>query len=404
MLVYLIQITLNLSITYIIYKYVLENLKIHRFNRFYLLISVILSLLLPLNFVNINTSFPEVKSTITEISEIIIIQNDSTTQVTTSFFNLTTILYAMYFLGLGISIFKYCRHLYTLQNLKKQGKQVIENEQSFVLLSNTKHPFTFGKTIYLPNDIEIDDSNPIIIHEKVHVKQNHSLDILFIELLQCLFWFHPIFYFLKNSIALNHEFLADNEVTINQINTADYLKLLLNQTYESNELPLSSSFNFNLTKKRFIMITKKDNPFKNALSITIACAAITFTGILSTQAQEKKAKIETAIKVDEKAEYPGGIEAFQNYFISSFHSDNIKKDNSEERIKVILQFNIEKDGSVADAEIFRSDAEEEVNNLMLDILKKSKKWKPAKIAGKTIKSQFTLPITILVDDSNTDSQ
>lgn len=233
------------------------------------------------------------------------------------------------------------------------------------------------------------------------MRQKHSLDILLIELLQCVFWFHPIFLFFKKSIALNHEFLADDEVTRKQINTADYLKLLLNQTYESNEIPLSSSFNFNLTKKRFIMITKKNNPFKNAMSMTLACAALTFTGVVSTQAQEKNTNTEAAIQVHEKAEPIGGILKFQQDFISKIHTDLIQKDDDGKKAQTILQFNVDIDGSIVDAQILRSNIGEEASKEMLEVLKNAGKWKPAKIDGKIVKSQFTLPITIEIQDTQT---
>lgn len=61
---------------------------------------------------------------------------------------------------------------------------------------------------------------------------------------------------------------------------------------------------------------------------------------------------------------------------------------------VILQFNVDTDGSITDAKIFRSNVDEESNKMMLEALKNSGKWKPAKIDGKAVKSQFTLPITI----------
>lgn len=405
MLVYLIQITLNLTLTYIIYKWTLENLKTHRFNRFYLLTAVILSLLLPSISINSNTSLPELQSSITEISEIII--NPNEIQKTETIFNWAGLIYLIYFIGFGVSIYKFTNSIIRLLNLKKLGRQVKKDQQHFVLLTSVKTPFTFASTIYLPEFTPIDMSDDIIQHEIAHVKQKHSLDILLIELLHCFFWFHPIFFFFKKSIALNHEFLADDEVTSNRTNSAEYLKLLLNQTYDNNELPLSSSFNFNLTKKRFIMITRKNNPLKNALSITLACAAITLTGITSTQAQEKKTKNEqtkSAIQVDENAEPIGGMPKFQQDFISKIHTNLIQKDDNEKKSQIILQFNVDIDGSIVDAQILRSNIGEKASKEILEVLKNAEKWKPAKIAGKAVKSQFTLPIIIEIPNTQPTSK
>lgn len=394
MLAYLLQITLNLTFTYVIYRWVLENLKTHRFNRFYLLLSVVTSLALPLFSISFNNSLPTYQTSISEISTVFISLEKEDITNTASTFNWSTLLFFVYLIGVGIALLKFNRNIYKLISLRKQGRLLNQNRQNFVFLTNIQHPFTFVNTIYLPENTSIEEPNEIILHELVHVKQKHSLDILFIELLHCFFWFHPLFYYFKTAIALNHEFLADYEVTKQHKNTNDYLKLLLTQTYESNEVPLSSSFNFNLTKKRFIMITKKNNPFQNVLSIALACVALIFTGVLSTQAQEKDTKTEAAIRVDEKAEPIGGMLKFQEYVVSSFKVDTTKIDFSQEKTMIILQFNIETDGSIVDVEILRSNVGEEANEMMLDILKNSGKWKPAKIDGKAVKSQFTLPITI----------
>lgn len=394
MLVYLLQITLNLTFTYVIYRWVLENLKTHRFNRFFLLFSVAASLALPLFSISFNNSLPTYQTRISEISAVFINLEKENSTNTTSTFNWYTLLFFVYLIGVGIALFKFNRNIYKLISLRKQGRLLNQNRQNFVFLTNIQHPFTFGNTIYLPENTSIEKPNEIILHELVHVRQKHSLDILFIELLHCFFWFHPLFYFFKIAIALNHEFLADYEVTNQRKNTDEYLKLLLTQTYENNEIPLSSSFNFNLTKKRFIMITKKNNPFKNALSIALACATLTLTGVLSTQAQEKDTQIEAAIQVDEKAEPIGGMLKFQQYVISKVNTEHIKVEENQEKTMVILQFNVDTDGSITDAKIFRSNVDEESNKMMLEALKNSGKWKPAKIDGKAVKSQFTLPITI----------
>ncbi|HBY69604.1 MAG TPA: peptidase M56, partial [Flavobacteriaceae bacterium] len=67
----------------------------------------------------------------------------------------------------------------------------------------------------------------VLLHEHAHAKQMHSVDILFIELLHVLFWFNPLFIFLKRSMKLNHEFLADRAVLKQGAETSVYQKLLL---------------------------------------------------------------------------------------------------------------------------------------------------------------------------------
>ena len=92
--------------------------------------------------------------------------------------------------------------------------------------------------------------------------QRHTFDVLLIEFLKIIFWFNPIFYILKKSIQLNHEFLADTKVITNHKNISEYQYLLLNKTAWNNEYYLASNLNYLLTKKRLLMMTKQSSRTK----------------------------------------------------------------------------------------------------------------------------------------------
>jgi beta-lactamase regulating signal transducer with metallopeptidase domain len=366
---------------------------------------MIFSLILPLISIPNHSLDLVFDSKISEINEIIITPSAirETTQ-SSPFLTLQTLLYLVYFAGFSIAFFKFCNGIYDLDKLRKKGQSVQKHQYHFVLLPFVKTPFTFGKYVYLPQDTAIDFSDTIIRHELVHVNQQHTIDILLAELLKCMFWFHPMFYLFKNSIALNHEFLADNQIIRNQSEADNYLQLLLHQTYQQNEMSLSSSFNFNLTKKRFIMISKNNNPLKNALSIVFAFAGLFLAGMISVNAQERKT-IDTQTKekvyeaVDQQAEYVGGMAAFQKYFISNFRTNEATEGkNIGKRTMIIVQFIIEKDGSVNDINILKSELSEQGNQNIISIMENCPKWIPAKHHDEVVRSQFTLPITIQVQD------
>ena len=100
----------------------------------------------------------------------------------------------------------------------------------------------------------------IIDHERAHVIQRHTLDVLLIELLLILFWFNPVFYLCRNAIRLNHEYLADEAVISKHKNTQLYQHLIINNTALLNGLKfksaLSCPFNYIKTKKRLKMMSK----------------------------------------------------------------------------------------------------------------------------------------------------
>ena len=60
--------------------------------------------------------------------------------------------------------------------------------------------FSFFNTIFLGDQISELRKATIYKHELVHVKQWHTLDLLFFEALRILFWFNPLVYIFQNRI------------------------------------------------------------------------------------------------------------------------------------------------------------------------------------------------------------
>ena len=103
------------------------------------------------------------------------------------------------------------------------------------MLKQLINPHTFFNYIFL-NKTKFENRalpKEVILHEETHAKQKHSLDILFIELLQIVFWFQPLIWLYKTRIKLNHEFLADQAVIDNGFEPANYQNTLL--SYSSND-------------------------------------------------------------------------------------------------------------------------------------------------------------------------
>jgi hypothetical protein len=90
----------------------------------------------------------------------------------------------------------------------------------------------------------------IIRHERVHTKQWHSLDVLVVELLAALFWFHPVVYLLKREVKLNLEYIADEQVLLEGADRKAYQYHLLRMSAPATRLPAVTYFNFSYLKSR----------------------------------------------------------------------------------------------------------------------------------------------------------
>ncbi len=193
--------------------------------------------------------------------------------------------------GLFFSI-KFFRNLYNLfqkiqQNPKYQNSSFIN-----ILLNETIIPHTFFNYIFL-NKTQFESNeipDEVMLHEEAHARQKHSLDLVFIEILQIVFWFNPLFYFLKRSIKLNHEFLADRTILNAGTETSGYQRILLAfsspDSYRDAYTPsLAHSINYSSIKKRFTVM--KTRTSKRAILLRsillLPLLAILIYGFSTTQ-------------------------------------------------------------------------------------------------------------------------
>lgn len=254
MIDFIITSSICLTIFLAAYHLLLEKEKMHTFNRFYLLSSIVISLLIP--FLN----FEIIKEIPVEVSETVMVETIIPSQavfVEEETSVLPLIIWSLYgLITFGLFI-RFGKNILELISKTKSNPTVKYQNANLVLLDEKVLPHTFWNSIF----INFDDYNrrniedELYTHELVHVTQKHTFDILFIETLKTIFWFNPLFYFYKKAIQLNHEFLADEEVVKSCDNVPFYQTLLLQKT-SINQVFLTSNLNYLVTKKRLIMMTK----------------------------------------------------------------------------------------------------------------------------------------------------
>ncbi len=256
MITYILKSSLCLALLLIFYHLFLEKEKMHRFNRFFLLVSILFSFLAPLYIIYIK-SITRITPSLSNNFIITTIENQSSNE------GLTYINYITIFYGIITSLFfvRFIKNLTKIiNNIRKNEKIKIKNA-TIVLVDEPIPTHTFLKYIFInKQDYNSDKIAPqLLTHELTHVYQKHTLDILLTEFLQSLFWINPVYYFLKKAIKLNHEFLADINVIQSHKNIKEYQYLLLNKTVRNSNYYLASNLNYSLTKKRLLMMTNQSS-------------------------------------------------------------------------------------------------------------------------------------------------
>lgn len=297
------KIILLLGISFLcwlIYKLVLADHKLFVFNRFFLLGAVVISLIVP--FVQIDIA--QENNLVTRTVNLYYIQEVIIGTAPQSSFNWYKFIVYGY---IAITTFFIIRFILSILQIShriyKNENKTVDNIH-YVLLDNKQIPYCFLNYIFVPREdfINRNIESEILQHEQAHLFQKHTLDIMFIELVMAFAWFNPFFWLIKQSITANHEFLADEHTLRLSKDIQHYRKLIISKTMAPYHNQFASNFNFLLTKKRFIMMTKQTSKNKvRILKLSGAALLIAATAFgISMNAKEKES-ITTSLttKLDE---------------------------------------------------------------------------------------------------------
>ena len=443
------------AIFILLYFVFLEKEKNHHFKRFYLLISALFSVLVPL--LSIPYGSIEVVERINQNnSELLILPE--TKLVETTVFTLENLVLGIYILGFSLLFLKFSWGIFKLIKDIKFSEKIKQDHYQFILKQNKFTQYSFWNAIFLNKSdfLEGKIDYKIILHEKAHVNQKHSIDVIFTEIMLCVFWFNPTFYFYRKAIVTNHEFLADEAVLSQNKDIISYQKLILNELI-SEKIFFTHPFNLNNTKKRIVMMTNKLNKIAKMKSyLTLPISAILFfafvekvpakvemknvrnkqTPRLEANAQkydnqslikeksliekegivlkndtikQKKQKVEKIqpedaemipppppvpeITSQTEPEFPGGMNALIQKFAENFDASKI--DGSKKLINGVINIIVSEDGKKYNA--YYEFENENFKNAAQTAIEKSLKgvtWKSGTLNGKPVASQLKLPITM----------
>jgi len=322
---------------YLIYIAFLAKEKTHRFNRFYLLTTLLVSLIVP--FINlpplaglstISTSAVSDNFVVNTVKQI----NDNSLQSVPMTNRQFSMLIFIYFSIGAIFLLRFLFNLSRLVFIIRNQQSIKSRNASFILMDKPIMPFTFLNYIfvnrqdYLSNQVD----NLLLEHELAHVSQKHSIDVIIIELCQIILWLNPILILYKKAIKLNHEFMADNSVIESSKKPIAYQNLLVNVSSIQLSPYFANSFNSSLTKKRLIMISRKKSPIWVATSKKLL--AIVVVVLISSAFVFGQEKSERNIS------FKGTWEYSQKDFIGT----KIQNDNGQisfKEVKMVLSNNVD---------------------------------------------------------------
>lgn len=275
-MIYLFKSIACLLVLLLVHRLLLQKEAMHRFNRFFLLFSVVVSFLIPLYTIEVPEEI--VTMPVEVVTEPVYFdaasqdfnQEQVSAPIQESQFNWKYLFLGIYTLISLLFFYRFVRNISILVNQIQRNVKINYRDQTLVLLKEDSLPFSFLKYIFISeSDLENGKfTDAVFEHERTHVIERHSWDNLFIEALLVPFWFHPGLHWAKLAIKLNHEFIAD-EVALRSTPLEKYESQLLAMMLSEQRYGLVSSLNFSLTKKRFEMMKRKSMNSKSWIKILV---------------------------------------------------------------------------------------------------------------------------------------
>jgi len=250
MMNYLIESSICITLFYGLYHLVFRDATAHYANRLYLLTSLIISVLIP------TLSLPLFKN------QIIYSYSPSLPVGYVKFlpdeavpFDWSILWFGIYITGVVISFLVFFIGIFKILRIIQKGESANYRGHSIIYTATDITLCSFGKFIIVPLDKKENLTEYELTHEINHITNLHTMDILFVKIFRCLFWFNPIVFMYERRLVEVHEYQAD-EATLNHFGKKSYLSFIIDQVSIKSKHSLVHNFN-SLIKKRLIMMSSE---------------------------------------------------------------------------------------------------------------------------------------------------
>lgn len=193
----------------------------------------------------------------------------------------------LYFAGAAIIAVISIRGILLIMRKAIYGQHRTINGHRIFSSAHPHAPFSFMGWIFISNPEQYSDTelHYILRHEDGHNSRKHWLDIILMQLVFVMFWFHPLVWRFRYLLRLTHEYEADRIAA--RSGTYEYGCFLLQQTLLKGTPAMAHSFHYSPIKKRITMLTteKKTNTWKFAFVFPILLGCTMLFASTTTNSQ-----------------------------------------------------------------------------------------------------------------------
>ena len=455
--IYSIKSALVLALLYLPYTLMLRQESFFRMNRITLLTILMLALVLPM--VDIPSLATPEQPVVYEMQHRIMLMTQEAEMTTKSLAATTRtiswlgILAIVYIIGVILALLIRLWQLFKIDKIIRGGCLWTDKSGKATIYCHIDDvaPFSWMRSIVISEKDYKPYGREILLHEKAHILNLHSMDILFLTLVEAVQWWNPIAYLLGHSLRDVHEYEADDYVLHQGVSLQNYQALLVKKSLANTSYAFANNFNHSLIKKRIYMMNHpKSNPWLRSkvlyiLPVMLVVLTAFATPKLNEKVEEIVERVEKAtempqpspqhdqqpeslptsdvadmqsadseeepvvkqettdslssedyvndvyrneyINLSQSPEYPGGMSALEA-FVQQHVAEALQNDGSVAGKRAYVQFRIKQDGTIDDIGLVRGD--KEAYHEAIKIVEQMPQWIPARRYGELADAHFVL--------------
>ena len=427
-MVYLLKVNVLLAVFYGFYRLLFTRDTFFVWRRVVLLLMAAAALTIPLADLSWWVASHEQTANLAEVYQEVMLPTVTITGTEARFpwLRLFTLLYMC---GVGVLLARLAWQLTTIVRMTRSAEQAADK---VFRLKDSTCPFSFFRWIFVNPQAQSEEQlQEIMTHERAHVEQWHSVDIVLMELLTIACWPNPFAWLMRREVRLNLEYLADERVVEAGSERKAYQYHLLGLAYGKNVATVCNNFNVLPLKLRIRMMNKKrTNSWLRAKYLLlvpvigvalVACNLDKKTAEPATAAEQ--AQTDSAVEkpmmvgvtvdgtpaqdevqaegsvvqgdvfdvVEKMPEFPGGQQELMNFLMKNIKYPKEATDKGTQG-RVVVQFVVNKDGSVVEPTVVKS-VSPELDQEALRVVKMMPKWQPGKQNGEVVRVKYTIPVS-----------
>ena len=445
-LTYDAKVAVLIAVFYLFYRLVLSKETFHRVNRVVLLLTAVMSFVLPLCVITMHETVVVAAMPAVEIGEVQAVVAD---KPDTPLWQIA--LPVLFIIGVVATLGYTVTSLANLMLLIRHSEKHRQEDGVVICVTDRKvSPFSWFHYIVLSRQDYTEHDAAVLAHERAHIRLRHSWDVLLVDTLTALQWFNPAMWMLRQDLRAIHEYEADGAVLSQGFNARQYQYLLITKAASIGGYSIANGISHSTLKNRIHMMLHKESRRSHLLKllalVPIVGTAMALNAETVTDYQYqtphkkqiiKKGKKAATIKADggneivviertvtpqntdpvempngmevektEKAfdvveqmpQYPGGPAALMQFLAQNIrYPEEAHKAGVQGR--VIVSFVVETDGSISEAKAVKS-VSSELDAEALRVINCMPNWIPGRQNGEAVRVKYVVPVTFRLQDDD----